>query len=144
MLREITEKDIPYIVEWEMKFFNSSLGKEMLKKQIDNQQSGFYMIIEENVPVGYLSSYQVIDECELLNFFVESKYQNKGYGQKALWDLEVSLREKGFKKIVLDVNEDNIGAIHVYKKAGFAEVGRRKKYYQDGKSAIIMQKDVLR
>ena len=44
------------------------------------------------------------------------------------------------KDISLEVNEENDAAINLYKKAGFEEVGIRKKYYNGKNNAIIMTK----
>ena len=41
--------------------------------------------------------------------------------------------------ISLEVNEENLPAIHLYEKFGFEYLGVRKNYYQD-KIAIIMTK----
>ena len=38
----------------------------------------------------------------------------------------------------LEVNEHNAPAINFYKKLGFIETNKRKKYYKDGADAIIM------
>ena len=48
--------------------------------------------------------------------------------------------ETGKDNISLEVNEKNYAAISLYKKAGFEDVGRRKKYYNGMDDAIIMTK----
>lgn len=42
--------------------------------------------------------------------------------------------------ITLEVNENNIPAIHLYKKYDFKVVGKRKKYYDNKFDAYIMTK----
>lgn len=41
---------------------------------------------------------------------------------------------------VLEVRESNAAAIRVYKRHGFEEVGRRKKFYPDGEGAVLMNR----
>ena len=43
------------------------------------------------------------------------------------------------KKLILEVSEQNINAINLYKKHNFVEINRRKGYY-NGIDAIIMEK----
>ena len=38
----------------------------------------------------------------------------------------------------LDVHEDNVRALGVYKKLGFVASGCREKYYKDGGAAVLM------
>ena len=42
------------------------------------------------------------------------------------------------EKINLEVNENNLPAIKLYKTYGFQTVGKRNKYYKDGGNAILM------
>ena len=40
--------------------------------------------------------------------------------------------------ITLEVNTNNLTAIHIYKKFNFKETGLRKKYYDNKDDALIM------
>lgn len=42
---------------------------------------------------------------------------------------------------VLEVRESNVAAINLYKRHGFTEVGRRKKFYPDGEGAVLMNRE---
>ncbi len=44
----------------------------------------------------------------------------------------------GFLEVLLEVHEKNLKAIKLYAGLGFKEVGRRKNYYRDGASALLM------
>ena len=50
-------------------------------------------------------------------------------------------REKELKTLFLEVRESNYPAINLYEKSGFKEVSRRKNYYKDGETAIVMKKE---
>ena len=43
-------------------------------------------------------------------------------------------------KFLLEVNENNIKALKLYKKIGFEEISKRKNYYGKNEDAIIMMK----
>jgi ribosomal protein S18 acetylase RimI-like enzyme len=46
------------------------------------------------------------------------------------------------KAILLEVSENNLGALTLYKKMGFQISGTRKAYYPDGSSAICMKLNI--
>ena len=47
-------------------------------------------------------------------------------------------KKSNLKSITLEVNEQNIPAINLYKKFNFEQVGIRKKYYNNSQNAVIM------
>lgn len=47
------------------------------------------------------------------------------------------LEQVSESEVWLEVHEKNEPACHLYRKAGFREVGRRKAYYSDGAAAIL-------
>jgi ribosomal-protein-alanine N-acetyltransferase len=42
----------------------------------------------------------------------------------------------------LEVAAGNVAALALYRAAGFAEVGRRVRYYADGSDALVMRRDL--
>lgn len=54
----------------------------------------------------------------------EENARGKGIGQQALQYLEEEIRKQGLKRIELGVFEFNTGAIRLYQKAGYQEIGR--------------------
>ena len=54
----------------------------------------------------------------------------------------LSLIKGKTQKVSLEVRESNEQAINFYKKMGLVEVFVRKKYYQDGENALIMEKEI--
>ena len=51
-------------------------------------------------------------------------------------------RARGVATIFLDVSERNVPARHLYERAGYREVGRRRRYYADGADALLMRLDL--
>ncbi len=43
---------------------------------------------------------------------------------------------------MLEVKASNHGALSLYSKLGFDEVGRRPRYYSDGEDALLLQKQL--
>ena len=64
---------------------------------------------------------------------VHDDYQDKGLGTLLTQHMIDIAREKGLKKVYLDVFTNNERAIHVYKKCGFKIEGLlEKEHYKDG------------
>jgi ribosomal-protein-alanine N-acetyltransferase len=44
--------------------------------------------------------------------------------------------------VFLEVDERNVAARALYRRAGFYDVGRRQGYYQTGVSALVLRRDL--
>lgn len=89
----------------------------------------------EHEVVGFSLSRIILDEAELLLLAVKRKYRCLGVGQKLLDSFIFDATDRGAKRLHLEVRDGN-HAIHLYKRAGFSEIGRRKAYYsgRDGQA----------
>ncbi|MGI8315258.1 GNAT family N-acetyltransferase [Halobacillus mangrovi] len=58
-------------------------------------------------------------EAFIYNFLIFDGHQGKGYGRKALEELEKHMRKEGIKKLSLHVFGHNKRAIHLYNKMKF-------------------------
>lgn len=89
---------------------------------------------------GFALVRTIADETELLTLAVDPAFQRRGIADTLMrtW-LETSTAERAF----LEVAADNAPARALYAKYGFAETGRRKRYYPraSGKAvdAVLMQ-----
>ena len=45
----------------------------------------------------------------------------------------------GAERVVLEVREDNAGALAFYSARGFTELARRLRYYRDGATAVVLE-----
>lgn len=85
-------------------------------------------IYKGNVMVGYVMVIYDYDE-EMYNIWhmmIDEKYQNNGYGTKALELCLEYIRSKPFGEsndVVLTCSIENDHGIHIYNKLGFTEIG---------------------
>ena len=49
-------------------------------------------------------------------------------------------RDGGADRQLLEVREDNAGALSFYAARGFVEVDRRRRYYRDGATAVVLRR----
>ena len=82
--------------------------------------------------LGFVLSRIAVDEAELLTIACERKQQGNGMGTLLLGEHLTNLQKKAAKNVYLEVAEDNVPAIRLYTKFGFAKVGQRLGYYQTG------------
>jgi len=89
--------------------------------------------------IGYCIQTHAAGENHLLNLCIASQWQRQGLGN-ILLDHAVRLaRLHGCERMFLEVRPSNEPAIHIYEKAGFQPVGRRKNYYMDTREdAVVM------
>ena len=111
------------------------LSKEEIKKNLDENPFGKYLLYVENDTLGYIYYSDIYERVEINNFEVKKEVQNCGIGNKLLKKFTETVE----KNITLEVRSNNYNAIHLYKKYGFKEVAKREKYYQ-GIDGILMEK----
>jgi tRNA threonylcarbamoyl adenosine modification protein YeaZ/ribosomal-protein-alanine acetyltransferase len=78
---------------------------------------------------AFVISQVAADEAEILTICCEPRWRRRGLGEKLLADLRDRLRQQGIAKLHLEVAADNVAALELYRKFGFADSGRRKGYY---------------
>ena len=95
--------------------------------------------VEKDKIIGFLLYSLIYDRIEIEQFEVITKERRKGIGDKLLKYLIEKYQDISIKNITLEVKEDNIAAINLYKKYGFKKVSTREKYY-DGINGIVMER----
>ncbi|MBP0597072.1 ribosomal protein S18-alanine N-acetyltransferase [Herbaspirillum sp. LeCh32-8] len=79
--------------------------------------------------LGYFLVMLAVEEAHLLNISVAAAHQHQGLGRQLLNRATDVARKHAMRTMLLEVRESNVHAIKVYKRYGFAEIGRRKNYY---------------
>ncbi len=93
---------------------------------------------------GFVLSRVAADEAEILTIAVDPTVRKNGVGRALL---EESLRQAaraGARAMYLEVDQDNLQALALYRRLGFVQVGERTGYYRrkDGQraTAVVMRK----
>jgi ribosomal-protein-alanine N-acetyltransferase len=89
--------------------------------------------------VGYCIISVAAGEAHIMNISVNPRFQRQGAGRRMLEHLIEYARPRA-EKVFLEVRPSNPGAIDLYRKTGFREIGIRKNYYpaKNGKEDAIM------
>ncbi len=84
----------------------------------------------------------VLNEADIMNIVTKKDKRNSGIGAQLLEELFRVAMQKNITTLTLEVNKNNLPAIHLYEKLGFIKIAERKKYYQNTYDAFIMQKNL--
>ena len=105
------------------------------------QNSDFFVIaLHKEQVIGYICGVIEYRVGHLKSLGVKKEYRKKGVGSYLLDMFEQFLVRKGIKKVYLEVSTKNIKATQFYTKKGYYEIGRKKRFYEDGSDACIMEK----
>jgi [ribosomal protein S18]-alanine N-acetyltransferase len=80
-------------------------------------------------PVGFALSRMVVDDAELLLLAVTPAAQRQGIASALIDRAATVARAKAAERLLLEVRDGN-AAIDLYRRAGFAPIGRRAAYYR--------------
>ena len=121
-------------IEYEYKdenVWNSPLKFENLEEDfeliLNDTSTILFAIIEEEKMIGFMNIqcfYSVWSHGKVFfldDFFIEENFRGKGYGEKALKDLQEYAKKIGIKRIQLMAENTNPKAIEFYKKHKFNE-----------------------
>jgi ribosomal protein S18 acetylase RimI-like enzyme len=80
--------------------------------------------------------------ARLYSISTASDFAGQGLGRALIEAAERMTAERGKLSLRLEVRQDNERAVAIYRRAGFRPAGSRPDYYQDGMTALRMEKPV--
>ncbi len=119
--------------------FNYKLTK---KEFSTNPYLKIITYVEKDKIIGFLLYSLIYDRIEIEQFEVVFDKRKKGIGEKLLKYLIEKYENTNINNITLEVKENNIAAINLYKKYGFEIISIREKYY-NGTNGILMEKKLI-
>lgn len=104
-----------------------------------------YLVAEGDAGVvGYAVLSCVDDIAELQRIGVTGTHRRAGVASRLLDEALVLSRREGAQRLLLEVREENSAALAMYAGRGFVEIDRRRRYYRDGATAIVMRLPVAK
>jgi ribosomal-protein-alanine N-acetyltransferase len=156
MIRHIAPADCDAIAALEARLFATVLDQtRLMALQANPVFCGFVdLVTDQDQPQsisaddlasqlnGYLLATMIDDEAEILSIGVTPDRQRQGVGKRLLQHFFEHGTSQNMTRVVLEVAEDNVPAVRLYRDFGFVEFGRRKGYYKQGNRKIdaIMMK----
>ena len=137
----IDELDINEIEKIEKLF--KVFTKDKVLYDIENNPFTRYFVYKIDDKIVACINYHIMYErSELIDINVIESEQNKKIASSLLEFMFKDLKLNNVKEITLEVRENNLNAIHLYKKYGFKEISVRKGYYH-GVDGILMKKELI-
>jgi len=104
-----------------------------------------YLVVEQDGRVvGHAVASLVADVAELQRIAVSADHRRRGLAGALLDEVVALALRARAERILLEVREDNVAALGFYAARGFVEVDRRRRYYRDGATAVVLQRSLAR
>ena len=144
MIRDATPADLDAIMALERASFPTDAWSENMMREELSSPHGHYVVLERaGQLVGYAGLRAAGTDGDVQTIAVAESARGEGQGRMLLRALLAEAHRRGVREVFLDVRADNPVAQGLYRSEGFAEIGRRPRYYQpDDVDAIVMRVDV--
>ena len=106
---------------------------------IDSQYDDVYGYYVDSTLIGFIHISKLYETMDIVNVVVDNEYRKQGIATKLI-DYVIKLYDD-VENIMLEVNENNIAAISLYKKNRFEIINKRNNYY--GSDAALIMKRVV-
>jgi len=132
-------------------YLADKLSEEVLRSEVENTESHFFLAIENDEAVGYLklntgnaqTEYREADGLEVERIYVRRPWLGRGVGAKLFqWALDTA-RDGKFHYVWLGVWEHNERAKRFYERHGFELCGRHVfRLGSDEQTDLLMRKQL--
>lgn len=142
VVRAATPEDIEAVADLETdtlgaEAWSPGLVAEGIRGNLPTVQ---YLLAEvDGRPVGHAVASLAGDVAELQRIGVSAAARRTGVAGALLDEVLVLARGSGADRLLLEVRDDNTGALAFYASRGFVEIDRRRRYYRDGAAAVVMR-----
>lgn len=142
-VRPATADDVAAIAALERENLGDDAWSEGLVAEgvTGNLPTVSYLVAEvDGAVVGHATASVVGDIAELQRIAVDPAHRRTGLATDLLDAVVGAAQEGGADRLLLEVREDNAGALAFYAARGFVEVDRRRRYYRDGATAVVLRR----
>jgi ribosomal-protein-alanine N-acetyltransferase len=99
-----------------------------------------YLVADvDGLVVGYAVASYAGDIAELQRIGVTPAMRRTGVATALLDEVVAHAPGTGANRLLLEVRDDNAGALAFYAARGFIEIDRRPRYYRDGTTAVVLR-----
>ena len=133
---------VSQVAQLEKLCFSAPWSENSISSELTNPLSCWLVALDGDRVAGYVGSQTVLDESDMMNIAVDPQYRRQGIAQALVEELVKCLARKESHCLTLEVRASNAGAIALYEKLGFVQVGLRKNYYRNPREdAMILRKE---
>lgn len=130
--------DIAGVMDLERMCFRTRWTREQFLLGLERRAFRILGIRERGVLLAYVAFSFIAQEMEIMNIATHPFHRRKGLAKRLLGEAIEICRRENAQQGFLEVRRSNVGAIDLYKKFGFIQVGTRKNYYPDNKEDALL------
>jgi [ribosomal protein S18]-alanine N-acetyltransferase len=110
------------------------------QRELNSSNSHFIGLFNSaDLLVGVGCFWAIVDEAHITLLAIHPDYRRQGGGQQILCGLLAKAIKIEMRHSTLEVRSSNTGAIQLYEKMGFENLGWRTKYYENPpEDAVVM------
>ncbi|MBQ6430477.1 MAG: ribosomal protein S18-alanine N-acetyltransferase [Oscillospiraceae bacterium] len=143
MIVPMKEDHVAQVAALEKRCFSDPWSEASIAEELRNPLSTWLVNEEDGIVTGYIGAQSVPPEADVMNLAVAPDCRRRGVGAKLLCTMAELLHSRGIVTLFLEVRPSNAAAIALYERYGFAQVGRRPKYYVNPpEDALILRKEL--
>jgi ribosomal-protein-alanine N-acetyltransferase len=145
-VRAATGADLGAIMALERASFPTDAWSDAMMREELASPHGRYLVLEEAgrlIGYGGVRVSRGVPDADIQTIALAESARVRGRGRALLRALLAEAAGLGAREMFLEVRADNAVAQRLYTSEGFAEIGRRPRYYQpDGVDAVVMRLDL--
>lgn len=133
-------EDIDQVLEIEAKSFPHPWLRQHFIDELNSFYGFPYSAFDSSGRlIAYICPMLLLDEGHIMNVAVDPSFRGSGVGRLLVQRVLDDCRAGNASYVSLEVRESNLSAISLYRKMGFVDMGRRKRYYENGEDALMME-----
>ncbi len=137
-IQKMSEVHLGQVAMLETECFSTPWSENALREELSNEHARFFVAFCEEQIAGYIGAHNIVGEVYITNVAVFPEFRRQGVGEALIKNLiDLSFSEKA-EFITLEVRKSNVGAINLYSKMGFKEVGSRKNFYENPREDALL------
>ncbi len=140
LIRKMTLEDIRVVVQLDQLSFSLPWPERSFRFELnDNPASRCWVAELDGRVVGMVVGWLLVDEMHIATIATHPDYRRQGIASSLLTHILLQSIDEGAQSSFLEVRESNHSAQEMYRKFGYENAGRRKRYYRDNdEDAILM------
>jgi len=139
-IRKMTEADVSVVAELDQISFSLPWPERSFRFEVtDNPASRCWVAEADERVVGMIVAWLFVDEVHIATIATHPDFRRQGIAEKLLTHTLRYTSDEGAVSSFLEVRESNLAAQEMYRKFGYENTGRRKRYYKDNdEDAVLM------
>ncbi len=146
IIRKMTLEDVPAVIDLDHKSFSLPWPERSFRFEVtENPASRCWVAELDGKVVGMTVVWLIVDEAHVATIATHPDFRRQGIAKNLLAHALRRLIDEGARSSFLEVRESNFAAQEMYRKFGYEETGRRRRYYSDNdEDAILMNLNSLK